>query len=101
MLNFKNHLRFEEDDSVLFISLHRYENGRFYPSNAASNYTDVGRKQGKGLENLYNKILKLFSGGSTITGVDCELIYMFTKNYSKNIFPKTKQTPIKLNETIF
>ena len=60
-LTLKNHLRFEEDDSVLFISLHRYENGRFYPSNAASNYTDVGRKQGKGLENLYNKILKLFS----------------------------------------
>jgi hypothetical protein len=28
--------------------------------------------------------LKLFPGGSS-TGVDCELIYMFTKNYSKNI----------------
>ena len=30
------------------------------------------------------KILKLFPGGSS-TGVDCELIYMLTKNYSKNI----------------
>jgi histone deacetylase 6 len=39
---------FEDDESVLFISLHRYDNGCFYPANAPSNYTDVGRDKGKG-----------------------------------------------------
>jgi histone deacetylase 6 len=39
---------FKEDDSVLFISLHRYDNGCFYPAEAESNYTDVGCGKGKG-----------------------------------------------------
>ena len=32
----------------MFISLHRYENGCFYPLKAASNYTDIGVGKGKG-----------------------------------------------------
>ncbi len=29
--------------------------------------------------------MKLFPGGGSSTGVDCDFIYMLTKNYSKNI----------------
>ena len=32
----------------MFISLHRYDHGYFYPSNAPSNFTDVGKDKGKG-----------------------------------------------------
>jgi len=46
------------------------------------------------------KILKLFPGGSTSTGVDCELIYMFTKNYSKNIDLEIKNAIHKYSSLI-
>jgi len=40
---------FEEDDSVLFISLHRYDDGSFYPANnPKSNYNFTGLNRGKG-----------------------------------------------------
>ncbi|CAF0704332.1 unnamed protein product [Brachionus calyciflorus] len=39
---------FLEDDSVLFISLHRYDNGCFYPIDSGSNYDEVGKGNGKG-----------------------------------------------------
>nr|QDF21420.1 histone deacetylase 6 isoform X2 [Brachionus koreanus] len=39
---------FLEDDTVLFISLHRYDNGTFYPIDAGSNYDEVGKGKGKG-----------------------------------------------------
>lgn len=32
----------------MFISLHRYDNGSFYPVDADSNYDEVGRGNGKG-----------------------------------------------------
>ena len=34
--------------SVLFISLHRYDNGNFYPIEAESNFDCIGEKKGLG-----------------------------------------------------
>uniref|UniRef100_A0AAR2KF81 Protein deacetylase HDAC6 n=1 Tax=Pygocentrus nattereri TaxID=42514 RepID=A0AAR2KF81_PYGNA len=39
---------FEEDDSVLYISLHRYEDGTFFPSSEDADYDKVGRGRGAG-----------------------------------------------------
>uniref|UniRef100_A0A8C2BV03 Protein deacetylase HDAC6 n=1 Tax=Cyprinus carpio TaxID=7962 RepID=A0A8C2BV03_CYPCA len=39
---------FEEDDSVLYISLHRYEDGTFFPSSEDANYDKVGLGKGTG-----------------------------------------------------
>ncbi|XP_049780819.1 histone deacetylase 6 isoform X2 [Schistocerca cancellata] len=39
---------FEEDPSVLYISLHRYDNGSFFPGSTDANYTEVGVGPGKG-----------------------------------------------------
>ncbi|XP_051951116.1 histone deacetylase 6 isoform X1 [Xyrauchen texanus] len=39
---------FEEDDSVLYISLHRYEDGTFFPNSEDANYDKVGQGKGTG-----------------------------------------------------
>ena len=39
---------FEEDDSVLYISLHRYDDGWFFPGSDEANYNVVGRGRGAG-----------------------------------------------------
>ncbi|KAK7069399.1 Histone deacetylase 6, partial [Halocaridina rubra] len=39
---------FEAEPRVLYISIHRYENGSFFPYNADANYNRVGIKKGKG-----------------------------------------------------
>ncbi|KAG5438180.1 hypothetical protein PCANB_003031 [Pneumocystis canis] len=39
---------FYDDDSVLYISLHRYEDGRFYPGSTYGNYDKVGTGKGRG-----------------------------------------------------
>ncbi|XP_035237895.1 histone deacetylase 6 isoform X1 [Anguilla anguilla] len=39
---------FEEDDSVLYISLHRYDNGMFFPSSEDADFDRVGRGKGRG-----------------------------------------------------
>ncbi|KAG8229704.1 hypothetical protein J437_LFUL009829 [Ladona fulva] len=39
---------FESDPKVLYISLHRYDNGSFFPSSKDANYTVVGEGIGKG-----------------------------------------------------
>ncbi|XP_077995868.1 protein deacetylase HDAC6-like [Glandiceps talaboti] len=39
---------FEDDDSVLYISLHRYDHGTFYPGSPDANYDRVGKGKGKG-----------------------------------------------------
>uniref|UniRef100_A0A8C2G9X6 Protein deacetylase HDAC6 n=1 Tax=Cyprinus carpio TaxID=7962 RepID=A0A8C2G9X6_CYPCA len=39
---------FEEDDSVLYISLHRYEDGTFFPSSEDANYDKLGQGKGRG-----------------------------------------------------
>lgn len=39
---------FYEDNSVLYISLHRYEDGRFYPGSKYGNYDKVGSGKGRG-----------------------------------------------------
>ncbi|ROL48409.1 Histone deacetylase 6 [Anabarilius grahami] len=39
---------FEEDDSVLYISLHRYEDGTFFPNSEDANYDKVGQGKGRG-----------------------------------------------------
>ncbi|XP_062855523.1 histone deacetylase 6 [Trichomycterus rosablanca] len=39
---------FEEDDSVLYISLHRYEDGTFFPCSEDADYDKVGRGKGAG-----------------------------------------------------
>ncbi|XP_041347489.1 histone deacetylase 6-like [Gigantopelta aegis] len=40
--------QFYDDDSVLFISLHRYDHGFFYPKGDDGNYDNVGRLSGEG-----------------------------------------------------
>uniref|UniRef100_A0A673XU27 Protein deacetylase HDAC6 n=1 Tax=Salmo trutta TaxID=8032 RepID=A0A673XU27_SALTR len=39
---------FEEDDSVLYISLHRYEDGTFFPTSEDAHYNRVGKGKGAG-----------------------------------------------------
>ncbi|XP_044580069.1 histone deacetylase 6 isoform X2 [Cotesia glomerata] len=39
---------FEEDPQVLYISIHRYDNGSFFPSSEQANYNVVGRGKGEG-----------------------------------------------------
>ncbi|XP_067250495.1 histone deacetylase 6 isoform X1 [Chanodichthys erythropterus] len=39
---------FEEDDSILYISLHRYEDGTFFPNSEDANYDKVGQGKGRG-----------------------------------------------------
>uniref|UniRef100_A0AAZ3NVL8 Protein deacetylase HDAC6 n=1 Tax=Oncorhynchus tshawytscha TaxID=74940 RepID=A0AAZ3NVL8_ONCTS len=39
---------FEEDDSVLYISLHRYEDGTFFPTSEDAHYNRVGEGKGAG-----------------------------------------------------
>ncbi|XP_012219597.1 histone deacetylase 6 isoform X2 [Linepithema humile] len=38
---------FEEDPKVLYISVHRYDNGSFFPNSKAANYTSVGLNAGE------------------------------------------------------
>ncbi|KAJ8257781.1 hypothetical protein GJAV_G00189620 [Gymnothorax javanicus] len=39
---------FEEDDSVLYISLHRYDNAQFYPRSEDADFDRVGQGKGRG-----------------------------------------------------
>ncbi|KAJ8017286.1 hypothetical protein DPEC_G00016270 [Dallia pectoralis] len=39
---------FEEDESVLYVSLHRYENGTFFPTSEDADYSRVGLGKGTG-----------------------------------------------------
>ncbi|XP_020290831.1 histone deacetylase 6 isoform X2 [Pseudomyrmex gracilis] len=39
---------FEEDPKVLYMSVHRYDNGSFFPNSKSANYTSVGLKAGEG-----------------------------------------------------
>ncbi|KAJ8393479.1 hypothetical protein AAFF_G00059520 [Aldrovandia affinis] len=39
---------FEDDDSVLYISLHRYDDGHFFPYSEDGDYDRVGRGKGRG-----------------------------------------------------
>ena len=39
---------FENDPKVLYISIHRYDNGTFFPKTTDANYTEVGSNTGKG-----------------------------------------------------
>ena len=42
---------------VLFISLHRYDEGYFYPVNALSNFNYIGEGNGKGKTTIENILL--------------------------------------------
>lgn len=39
---------FESDPRVLYISIHRYDHGKFFPGSPDANYNHVGLKKGKG-----------------------------------------------------
>ena len=39
---------FESDDTVLYISLHRYDDGSFFPGSVEGNYNVVGKGKGAG-----------------------------------------------------
>ncbi|KAK9306620.1 hypothetical protein QLX08_002802 [Tetragonisca angustula] len=39
---------FEEDSKVLYISVHRYDNGSFFPNSKRANYSYVGSQSGEG-----------------------------------------------------
>lgn len=39
---------FEENNKVLYISLHRYDHSEYYPKSTAGNYTEVGKDDGEG-----------------------------------------------------
>ncbi|CRK86274.1 CLUMA_CG000164, isoform C, partial [Clunio marinus] len=39
---------FENDPKVLYISIHRYDNGNFFPNSTDANFTEVGEGIGKG-----------------------------------------------------
>ena len=52
---------FLSDPGVLYISLHRYDNGRFFPGSKDANYTVVGEGPGTGYNiNIpWNKVCKI------------------------------------------
>lgn len=39
---------FENDPNVLYISIHRYDNGNFFPKSTDANFTEIGEGAGKG-----------------------------------------------------
>ncbi|ROT82380.1 putative histone deacetylase 6 [Penaeus vannamei] len=39
---------FEDDPQVLYVSIHRYDNGKFFPGSPDANYNRAGTKKGKG-----------------------------------------------------
>ena len=39
---------FYDDESVLFISIHRFDGGRFYPNTKDADYTEIGSGKAKG-----------------------------------------------------
>lgn len=39
---------FYESSKVLYISIHRYDNGKFYPCSEDADYSHVGQGEGKG-----------------------------------------------------
>jgi len=39
---------FESDPKVLYISIHRYDNGSFFPCSTDADYRAVGNRQGEG-----------------------------------------------------
>lgn len=45
--NGSQHL-FESDPRVLYISIHRYDNGSFFPGSTDANYSVVGTGKGEG-----------------------------------------------------
>lgn len=51
---------FEEDPKILYISVHRYDNGSFFPTSKKANYTNVGLNAGEGFNvNIpWNKVNK-------------------------------------------
>lgn len=51
---------FEEDPKILYISVHRYDNGSFFPNSKRANYTSVGLNAGEGFNvNIpWNKVNK-------------------------------------------
>lgn len=54
---------FYETDEVLFVSLHRFDKGRFYPFNKSADYKEAGKGKGEGFNinipwNTYNRIIK-------------------------------------------
>lgn len=53
----------EDDPTVLYISLHRYDNGSFFPHSKEANYTVVGSGKGEGFNvNIaWNKVYSLAS----------------------------------------
>lgn len=53
---------FESDADVLYISLHRYDNGFFFPGSEDGNYTQVGKGKGRGYNvNIpFNPKVRLF-----------------------------------------
>ena len=44
------HHLFETDPNVLFISIHRYDNGTFYPAGEEGNFYNCGKKEGEGFK---------------------------------------------------
>lgn len=54
---------FYESDEVLFVSLHRFDKGRFYPCDKSADYKEVGKGKGEGFNinipwNTYNRVIK-------------------------------------------
>lgn len=42
------HLSFEDDPSVLYVSLHRHEGGKFYPYGSLGGMKSCGTERGRG-----------------------------------------------------
>ena len=49
------HLAFEDDPGVLYISIHRYESGTFYPGGELGGPKSCGKGAGLGLYVLYSR----------------------------------------------
>ena len=68
-----------EDDQVLFISLHRFDKGQFYPFRKDANYKEVGKNKGEGFNiNIpWNTLNRIQKSSENLTVNDEEYIAAF------------------------
>ena len=73
-----------EDESVLFISLHRYEGGKFYPGGKNGSSKNVGTGKGKGFN--VNVPFDVLGMGNDEYAYVCEkLLFPIMKNLSQTL----------------
>lgn len=72
---------FESDPNVLYISIHRYDNGSFFPHSKYGNYTSIGSGLGEGycVNVPWNKVsIVLYNFNVYLSNKDLLLLFFFS-----------------------